>query len=107
MRPGTDSAGTVRVQATCLRSGKTSCRPSGPTGLLSFLTPPLERPMRRPMFTPVPRSDATDARALDPGAPASRPIGSSAIVYCEGQFGEQDGKTANGLVRHSEKYDIL
>ncbi len=31
----------------------------------------------------------------------------TAIVYCEGQFGEQDGKTANGLVRHSEKYDIL
>jgi uncharacterized NAD-dependent epimerase/dehydratase family protein len=28
-------------------------------------------------------------------------------VYCEGQFGEQDGKTANGLVRHSEKYEIL
>jgi uncharacterized NAD-dependent epimerase/dehydratase family protein len=28
-------------------------------------------------------------------------------VYCEGQFGEQDGKTANGLVRHSEKYDVV
>jgi uncharacterized NAD-dependent epimerase/dehydratase family protein len=28
-------------------------------------------------------------------------------VYCEGQFGEQDGKTANGLVRHSERYRIL
>ncbi len=35
------------------------------------------------------------------------PVGSTAIVYCEAQFGEQDGKTANGLVRHSEKYDIL
>ncbi|WP_233441091.1 DUF1611 domain-containing protein [Microbacterium paludicola] len=35
------------------------------------------------------------------------PTGSTAIVYCEGQFGEQDGKTANGLVRHSEKYEIL
>ncbi|WP_110587974.1 DUF1611 domain-containing protein [Microbacterium suaedae] len=32
---------------------------------------------------------------------------STAIVYCEGQFGAQDGKTANGLVRHSEKYEIL
>ncbi|GAA1445759.1 DUF1611 domain-containing protein [Leifsonia poae] len=30
-----------------------------------------------------------------------------AVVYCEGLFGEQDGKTANGLVRHSEKYEIL
>ena len=35
------------------------------------------------------------------------PIGSTAVIYCEGQFGEQDGKTANGLVRHSEKYEIL
>lgn len=58
------------------------------------------------MFTDVPRSDATDSRPV-PGAPASLPIGSSAIVYCEGQFGEQDGKTANGLVRHSEKYEVL
>lgn len=31
----------------------------------------------------------------------------TAIVYCEGNFGEIDGKTANGLVRHSEKYAIL
>lgn len=30
----------------------------------------------------------------------------TAIVYCEANFGEIDGKTANGLVRHSEKYDI-
>src|SRR5687767_5975769 len=37
----------------------------------------------------------------------SLPEGSTAVVYCEGQFGEQDGKTANGLVRHSEKYDVL
>lgn len=31
----------------------------------------------------------------------------TAIVYCEGQFGALDGKTANGLVRHSEKYEIV
>lgn len=31
----------------------------------------------------------------------------TAIVYCEGHFGGIDGKTANGLVRHSEKYEIL
>src|SRR6202453_299219 len=42
-----------------------------------------------------------------PAAPFALPAGSTAIVYCEGQFGEQDGKTANGLVRHSEKYEIL
>ena len=31
----------------------------------------------------------------------------TAIVYCDGHFGGIDGKTANGLVRHSEKYKIL
>lgn len=31
----------------------------------------------------------------------------TAIVYCEGNFAAIDGKTANGLVRHSEKYTIL
>ena len=39
--------------------------------------------------------------------PIALPVGTTAIVYCEGQFGEQDGKTANGLVRHSERYEIL
>ncbi|MDX2321889.1 MAG: DUF1611 domain-containing protein [Moritella sp.] len=31
----------------------------------------------------------------------------SAVIYCEGNFGKVDGKTANGLVRHSQKYQIL
>ena len=31
----------------------------------------------------------------------------TAVVYCESNFGAIDGKTANGLVRHSEKYEIL
>lgn len=31
----------------------------------------------------------------------------TAIVYCEANFGDIDGKTANGLIRHSEKYKIL
>lgn len=30
-----------------------------------------------------------------------------AIVYCEGNFGRIDGKTANGLVRHSEAFRIV
>ena len=29
-----------------------------------------------------------------------------AVIYCEGFFGEMDGKTANGLARHSDKYEI-
>ena len=33
--------------------------------------------------------------------------GTTAIVYCEANFGAIDGKTANGLVRHSERYEIL
>src|ERR1700759_5617404 len=45
--------------------------------------------------------------SIHPAAPFALPVGSTAIVYCEGQFGEQDGKTGNGLVRHSEKYEIL
>jgi len=39
-----------------------------------------------------------------PTKPASAP---SAIVYCEGNFSRIDGKTANGLVRHSEAYRIV
>jgi uncharacterized NAD-dependent epimerase/dehydratase family protein len=31
----------------------------------------------------------------------------TAIIYCEANFGELDGKTANGLIRRSEKYQIL
>lgn len=31
----------------------------------------------------------------------------SAIVYSENEFGKIDGKVANGLVRHSEKYKIV
>ncbi len=37
-------------------------------------------------------------------SPASR---ATAVVYCEGNFGRPDGKTANGLVRHSERYEIV
>jgi uncharacterized NAD-dependent epimerase/dehydratase family protein len=50
---------------------------------------------------------SADPESAGWGATASLPVGATAVVYCEGQFGEQDGKTANGLVRHSEKYEIL
>ena len=56
----------------------------------------------------VPNSDLSNSEVLDSElVTIPLPVGSTAIVYCEGQFGEQDGKTANGLVRHSEKYEIL
>ena len=31
----------------------------------------------------------------------------TALIYCEGHFGDLDGKTANGLIRHSRKYQIV
>ena len=31
----------------------------------------------------------------------------TALVYSENEFGKIDGKVANGLVRHSGKYDIV
>jgi len=34
-------------------------------------------------------------------------INETALVYCENQFGLVDGKTASGLVRHSETYTIV
>lgn len=49
-----------------------------------------------------PRPSADQSR---PAAPADRR--QTATVYCEGNFGAVDGKTANGLVRHSERYEIL
>ena len=40
-------------------------------------------------------------------AKENKPRVATAIVYCEANFGEIDGKTANGLIRRSEKYKIL
>jgi uncharacterized NAD-dependent epimerase/dehydratase family protein len=31
----------------------------------------------------------------------------TAVIYCEGNFGTMDGKTANGLIRSSKKYRIV
>ena len=44
--------------------------------------------------------------------PSVEPLGrvpspATAVVYCEGNFARPDGKTANGLVRHSERYQII
>jgi uncharacterized NAD-dependent epimerase/dehydratase family protein len=51
----------------------------------------------RPFTTPVPDLPT-------PARPAVRP---TAVIYCEGYFAKIDGKTANGLVRSSERYRIL
>ncbi|MEO9806104.1 MAG: DUF1611 domain-containing protein [Reichenbachiella sp.] len=34
-------------------------------------------------------------------------MNTTALIYCENEFGAIDGKVANGLVRRSEKYDIV
>ena len=41
------------------------------------------------------------------GKVTSRIMKTNAIIYSENEFGKIDGKVANGLARHSEKYNIL
>jgi uncharacterized NAD-dependent epimerase/dehydratase family protein len=69
-------------------------------------------PAARPTGASPPSPDriaAVRLGARNETDPLPRPtcIRSTAVVYCEGNFGAGDGKTANGLVRHSEKYEIL
>ena len=48
--------------------------------------------------------------AYSPPVPAlanPSPNRPAAVVYCEGNFGRIDGKTANGLVRSSERYRVV
>lgn len=92
-------------------------RLSGPRpGLLHFPSKPAvgtaaEYTSARSTKGGVQPHPATVVEALQPGAISARTAlpgpGETAIVYCEGNFGAVDGKTANGLVRHSEKYRIL
>lgn len=55
-----------------------------------------------PTVSPPPVS-----RVAKPSANPNKVQLETAIVYCEGHFGGIDGRTANGLVRHSVKYEIL
>ncbi len=54
-------------------------------------------------------SALSNASVVSPRTLTSKPKISvaTAVVYCEANFGGVDGKTANGLVRHSELYDIV
>ena len=59
-------------------------------------------------MSPVPAIHVAGAHLPGPvRVPDPTPAGNTAVVYCEANFGAGDGKTANGLVRHSEKYKIL
>jgi len=55
-------------------------------------------------LAPAPAALPIPAPVLVPGETGRRP---TATVYCEANFGDIDGKTANGLVRHSERYEIV
>jgi hypothetical protein len=61
-----------------------------------------------PEVTGAPPTKRGRIKQLSPSVPVDPQLHvPTAVVYCEGQFGALDGKTANGLVRHSEKYEIL
>ena len=74
-------------------------------------------PTISPMIDPLPSPHVVDvAHAPAPVSlpsvrlrpvPVERQRLATAVVYCEANFGDIDGKTANGLVRHSERYDIV
>lgn len=51
-------------------------------------------------------SSASRSALGAPGGPLT-PRQPTAVVYCEGNFGGTDGKTANGLVRHSERFRVV
>ena len=56
-------------------------------------------------FAVAPHSPANNRPATIPSHERKRTA--TAVIYCEKNFGEIDGKTANGLIRHSETYEIL
>ncbi|SMD11955.1 DUF1611 domain-containing protein [Primorskyibacter flagellatus] len=60
------------------------------------------RPVRGAQAPPLTRATNPQSTSIPQIA-----VPPTAIVYCEGNFGKIDGKTANGLVRHSEAYRIL
>ncbi len=70
-----------------------------------------ETPLSRPpntLFSDHANAARNDAAMSDQRrAHREGELGATAVVYCEANFGTIDGKTANGLVRHSEKYKIL
>ena len=61
--------------------------------------------------TPIPKHSAVlkkdKTQRLLSSLNRPKPTIATAIVYCEANFADIDGKTANGLVRYSEKYKIL
>jgi uncharacterized NAD-dependent epimerase/dehydratase family protein len=67
-------------------------------------TAPIYVPSRTP-FTKPSRTHSGDAPILP--IRSKQKQSATAVIYCEANLGAIDGKTANGLIRHSEKYKIL
>ena len=68
--------------------------------------------MSEPTITMTPRAPSVNRHTTNGDGAQLRTCSepkrvATAVVYCEANFGAIDGKTANGLVRHSETYKIL
>ena len=62
----------------------------------------IRRPVRYAQAPPLGHDERTQSTRV-----TQITLPPTAIVYCEGNFAKIDGKTANGLVRHSQAYRIL
>ncbi len=71
------------------------------------VAPPTEPSSARGSETVRRPADRTPSSSRSGRLSGSAQIDGTAVVYSEASFGAMDGKTANGLVRHSEKYEIL
>ncbi|HEX7048051.1 MAG TPA: DUF1611 domain-containing protein [Gammaproteobacteria bacterium] len=80
--------------------------PQGPPVAVNKSPAALPLPATRPTLSLKPGNKRRNLHVVDP-SPVETPHTETAIVYCEANFSAIDGKTANGLVRHSEKYEIL
>jgi len=65
-----------------------------------------EKKIKRPQTSRLSEMQFPHPTSSDKTTDRIRPSLPTAVVYCEGNFARIDGKTANGLVRHSEAYLI-
>ena len=61
----------------------------------------------RPHSALIPDASCNSVNLVSSPVASETGVSSTAVIYCEANFGSIDGKTANGLVRFSEKYKIL
>ena len=71
-----------------------------------LVVPPVV-PLNAPVIPLKPVSRNKIPRSVPSLSVEKTPRVATAIVYCEANFGDIDGKTANGLVRRSERYEII